>query len=233
MLAQIALDRFVSLAYMFHVERATWWRDLLVAGVSELELHVSDKVISQLIVYAAELISWNRKINLTGITDAKEIIVKHFLDSLVCTKAVRLRSNDTLLDVGSGAGFPGLPVKILYPEVGLTLLEPSGKKTAFLHHVIGTLGLEGALAVSKRVQDFSQDPVNHRKYAYATSRALSAAEILPFIPPLLAQEGQLILWRTQPLQADSGFRGFSTVKEMIYRLPFGYGERRIFILEKQ
>ena len=217
---------------MFHVERATRWRDLLVAGAAELELHLSDQVIAQLIVYATELISWNRKINLTGITDPQEIIVKHFLDSLVCTKVLQRRSNEALLDVGSGAGFPGLPVKILYPEVSLTLLEPSGKKTAFLHHIIGTLGLEDALVVSKRVQDFSQDPINHSRYSCAATRALSPSEVLPFISPLLVEGGQLIFWRTQPLEVNSGFHGPCTVKEMIYRLPYGYGQRRLIIFQK-
>jgi len=217
---------------MFHVERATWWRDLLIGGASELELQLTDQVIAQLIVYATELISWNRKINLTGIKDAKEIIVKHFLDSLVCTKFFQLRANDALLDIGSGAGFPGLPVKILFPAVSLTLLEPSGKKTAFLHHIIGTLGLDGAVVVSKRVQDFSRDPINHSRYAFAATRALSASEVLPFASPLLAPGGQLILWRTQPLEVTPGLHGFATLKEMIYRLPFGYGQRRLIIFDK-
>src|SRR5574341_1111968 len=155
---QKTLDRCVSLAYMFHVERAAWKRDLLASGASELEVPLPDEAITQLLVYSDELQAWNRRVNLTAVTEEGEILVKHFLDSLIYAKHLRVQSGDRLLDVGAGAGFPGLPLKIACPALAVPLLEPSGKKTAFLHHVIGTLGLERTVVVSRRVQEFARDP---------------------------------------------------------------------------
>lgn len=217
---------------MFHVEHETWKRDLLAEGAAELEIPLSDESISQLIVYSTELLSWNRRVNLTAVKGEEEVLIKHFLDSLIYGKHLRFRSGDTLLDVGSGAGFPGVPLRILCPALNVTLLEPSSKKTAFLHHLIGTLGLKGTVVGSRRVQEFSRDPDSQGRFGHVATRALNPEEVLPFVPSLLAPEGRVVLWRARPLDLDPRSYGFSVADKINYRLPRGHGQRCLIILEK-
>ncbi|TAJ07613.1 MAG: 16S rRNA (guanine(527)-N(7))-methyltransferase RsmG, partial [Nitrospirae bacterium] len=131
---------------MFHVEHRTGpdgkFLKALVDGATWLGVPLSRALADQCSVYFRELQAWNDKTNLTAITDEREIAVKHFLDSLVCSKALDHPEQARVMDVGSGAGFPGLPLKLMHPELDMTLLEPSQKKTAFLRHVIGTLELD-------------------------------------------------------------------------------------------
>jgi 16S rRNA (guanine527-N7)-methyltransferase len=154
------------------------------------------------------------------------------LDSLIYAKHLQVQSGDSLLDVGTGAGFPGLPLKIACPALAVTLLEPSGKKTAFLHHMIGTLGFERTVVVSRRVQEFAGDPGNWGRFRHVVTRALNPSEIIPFIPSLLTSGGRVVLWRAQPLDFDPGRHGLSVVEEIGYRLPRGHGRRRLVVLEK-
>jgi 16S rRNA (guanine527-N7)-methyltransferase len=216
---------------MFHVEHASRWSDILAAGTSELGLILSDHVTAQLIVYARELSVWNQKVNLTAIRDEQGIIVKHFLDSLACTRALRSIENASLLDIGAGAGFPGLPLKILHPELDLTLLEPHSKKTAFLRYVIGTLGLTRATVISKRIEEYACERDVQHRFAFAVTRALRIDYFLSSIRQLLSPGGCLILCRSKPLEACKDLFGLQIRDQISYRLPYGYGERVLSILE--
>jgi 16S rRNA (guanine527-N7)-methyltransferase len=215
---------------MFHVEQDGWKRELLAAGAVQLDVSLADEAVSQLLVYASELQAWNRKVNLTGVTEAEEILVKHFLDSLIYSKYLRDHRDQSLLDVGTGAGFPGLPLKIACPSVTVTLLEPSEKKTAFLHHVIGTLKLEEIVVVSRRVQEFVRDCGNWARFQHIVTRAVNVAELLPHLARLLAPGGRVVLWRAQPLESLSSLSGLVVLKEIIYKLPRGHGQRRLVML---
>ena len=113
--------------------------DLLREGAKELGLHLEPSTLQQFLYYAEELLKWNTRINLTGLKTAQEVVVKHFLDSLAVWPWVK--DLDSLADIGTGAGFPGLPLKLVLPHLYLTLIEPTAKKTAFLHFVIAHLGL--------------------------------------------------------------------------------------------
>src|SRR5882724_8559007 len=104
-------------------------------------------------LYTRELIDWNERVNLTAITDPLAIEMRHFLDSLSVLKAVSLAQGSRVIDVGAGAGFPGLPLKITCPQIQLTLLEATGKKTAFLQHVSSALGLANVKVVNARAED--------------------------------------------------------------------------------
>ncbi|MEK6617425.1 MAG: 16S rRNA (guanine(527)-N(7))-methyltransferase RsmG [Nitrospirota bacterium] len=216
---------------MFHVERARRWTELLTAGASELGVTLTDRQVTELFVYGRELNRWNEKINLTAIRQDKEVAVKHFLDSLACSKALVPIYDHSLLDIGTGAGFPGLPLKILHPELDLTLLEPSLKKTAFLRHLIGTLHVRQAVVISKRIQDVCREPQHQGRFAYVVTRALGIVQVLPFIQPILGKRGRLILCRAKPLDDRMDLCGLRKTKELTYDLPYGYGKRVLTVLE--
>lgn len=216
---------------MFHVERGERFSELLTKGAAELGLSLNDRILSELLVYFRELTIWNKKINLTAIKQEKAVAVKHFLDSLACSKALLSTQSASLLDIGTGAGFPGLPLKILHRELDLTLLEPSHKKTAFLCHLIGTLQLSKAVVISKRMEDFSKEPDQAGRFAHIITRALDIKQILPFVHSLLRDQGRLILCRAKPLEKQLDLDGLKLVGEISYDLPCGYGSRILAVLE--
>ncbi len=122
-----------------HILRSARPEELLQKGLEELGLTLGSTVIEQFLMYAEELLKWNSRINLTGLKTVQDVVVKHFLDSLAVQPWVR--SLTSLADIGTGGGFPGLPLKLALPHLHLTLVEPTGKKIAFLHYVIARLGL--------------------------------------------------------------------------------------------
>jgi 16S rRNA (guanine527-N7)-methyltransferase len=210
---------------LFHVEQESGLAELLIKGASDLGITLSGHNVSAFLIYLQELLSWNRKINLTAITQEREVVVKHFLDSLACSKALDRSPSVSFLDVGSGAGFPGLPLKIVYPDLDLILLEPNLKKTAFLWHIIGTLHLQQAVVISRRVEDLARDQAYHEKFSYIVTRALEAGSLLPFALPLLKTNGRLILCRAKPVGRQARPPGLQLEQEIAYWLPFGYGDR--------
>src|SRR5512137_3019676 len=114
---------------------------------ARLGVSLSRRQLDAFAWYAAELAAWNDRFNLTAITDPAEIEVKHFLDSLSCLLALKPRSGDRIVDVGSGAGFPGLPLKIVLPWLHVTLVEATGKKAEFCRHIVEGLALESVIVV--------------------------------------------------------------------------------------
>lgn len=215
---------------MFHVEQPLFV-DVLIEETSIFGIKLDSDQVSALASYYCELERWNQKINLTSIHDTKEIVIKHFLDSLLYSQALERRKNASLLDVGSGAGFPGLPLKILVPELRVTLLEPNEKKTSFLRHVIGTLNLTNVSVVSKNLRDFSRAPESPGRFSYIAARAVEAAQILPFSTVLLAEQGRVILCLAKALDSDPGKHGFKISREIKYELPHGFGRRVLSVLQ--
>lgn len=212
------------------MEQAEWFRTFLVEGAAELGILLNETQIDEFVVYYRELLAWNKRINLTAIREAKEIAGKHFLDSIACSRALQpLSANVSLLDVGSGPGFPGLPLKILYPQLDLTLLEPNLKKTAFLRYVIGKLDLKNVIVISKTVQEFSNEVES--KFSYVVIRALKLGPILHCILSLLAGQGKLILFRTKPFDREIDINELQVAEEIAYDLPYGYGKRVLTIMQ--
>jgi len=154
----------------------------LIEGADKLGIDFSVRQIKQFELYYRELTKWNKKTNLTAITDYSSVQVKHFLDSLTITLALSEEEVEdpdfNILDVGTGAGFPGLPLKILFPQPRLVLLEPTTKKTAFLHHIIRKLELENVEVLNNRAEEAAHLPLYHEQFALVLSRAVASLPIL-------------------------------------------------------
>lgn len=217
---------------MFHVEQSREWVEVLQAGAKELGISLREAQVQAFGLYRRELAIWNRKINLTAIRTDREVLVKHFLDSLAYSKVLRpVHSGSSLLDVGSGAGFPGVPLKIFLPELRVILLEPNLKKTAFLWHVIGCLGLGQIEVISRRIEDLAKDPDHHQAYDWVTARALKAEKIFTLIFQVLKLRGKLLLGRAAELDFNPVPYGFRLIQEESFQLPFGLGRRVLSVLE--
>ncbi len=162
--------------------------DLLVNGARELlGLEIDTNQLARFQVYYEELIAWNERTNLTGITAFEEVQTRHFLDSLTLVSP-KLRADSpsklldlnksSLVDVGAGAGFPGLPMKIIYPGLQLTLADSVGKKTAFLQHITAKLELNNVTILNLRAEEIGRQPQYRAKFDIATGRAVAALAVL-------------------------------------------------------
>lgn len=167
------------------------WQGFIIDSARKLGIEIDETVTVLFSAYASELLTWNRKINLTAITNPKDIAAKHFLDSLA--PAEFIPEGARLLDIGSGAGFPGIPLKIVKPATSVLLIDAVRKKINFLKHVLRTLNLEGIEARWIRTEDLLKDPDNAFTFDVIISRALSDLSL--FVKnalPLLAKQGVII-----------------------------------------
>jgi 16S rRNA (guanine527-N7)-methyltransferase len=206
--------------------------DDLVRWAAALGVHLDKSQLEKLSLYLRELLSWNQKINLSGITDRKDIVLKHFIDSMACTRAMGTpkKGSFSLLDIGSGAGFPGIPLKLIHPHLGVTLLEPNLKKTAFLHHIIGTLTLSDMSVVSMRLENYARQS-DHPRFTYAITRAVNLLPMMDCVLPLLKEDGRLILCRSIPLEGHEASAHLMLEREIHYELPERAGMRVLSVLK--
>ena len=128
--------------------------------------------------YYELLIEWNQKFNLTAITDRDEVWVKHIEDSLSIDRILDMSEIESVIDVGTGAGFPGIPLKIIYPKIKLTLLDSLDKRIRFLKEVISELDLENVTALHGRAEDYGRDEIHREKYDLCVSRAVASLPVL-------------------------------------------------------
>jgi 16S rRNA (guanine527-N7)-methyltransferase len=190
--------------------------------------------------YLRALIDWNERINLTAITDPLEVEMRHFLDSLSVLKAVALPAGTRVIDVGTGAGFPGLPLKILCPQIQLTLLEATGKKATFLQHVIEQLALHHVKIATARAEEAGQDPAHREQYDVVLARAVARMPILvEYLLPLCRVGGRCIAMKgesaaTEISAAEGALRllGGRFVQLMPIELPHVAETHYLVIIEK-
>ncbi len=149
----------------------------LIEGAGKLGIKLTTRQIKQFELYYRELIEWNKKSNLTAITDYSSVQVKHFLDSLTITPALSEkevgRPDFNIIDIGTGAGFPGVPLQILFPQAKLVLIEPTTKKTAFLHYITSKLELENVEVLNSRAEEAAHLPLYREQFALVLSRAVA------------------------------------------------------------
>jgi 16S rRNA (guanine527-N7)-methyltransferase len=171
----------------------------LYQNAKHFSLSLTEAQLNAFAQYSQELIAWNQRVNLTRITEPEEIAVKHFLDSLsVCLALPNLPPDFSLIDVGSGAGFPGLPLKIALPDIRLTLLESTSKKTAFLQHIVDTLNLNAVTILTARAEEAGQQSTYREQYDVALARAVSALPTLAeYTLPLVKMGGLVIIQKGQ------------------------------------
>jgi len=173
----------------------------LITGARELDITLTDHHLTAFEICYYELVEWNQRFNLTAITDWEGVLIRHYLDSLSCLKAIprtELASGTRVIDVGTGAGYPGLPLKIVHPGVRLTLLDATRKKVRFLEHLIQKLGLENTWTIHARSEELGQDSVHREQYDWALARAVAdmptlAEYLLPLVHvggAILAQKGE-------------------------------------------
>jgi 16S rRNA (guanine527-N7)-methyltransferase len=192
-------------------------RALAAGAAALLQLNLSPAQLSAFQIYAEELDEWNKRFNLTAISDAQAVQVKHFLDSLTCLIALRAASPQTapaFVDVGTGAGFPGLPLKIVCPGIRLTLVEATGKKVKFLEHVIRRLGLSGVTALKARAEEVGQDPQHRERYDWALARAVAEMPVLSeYLLPLVRVGGRCLIQKGEnaPAEAQAAEKALSVL----------------------
>jgi 16S rRNA (guanine527-N7)-methyltransferase len=178
------------------------WRDLILEGASQLGVKVTVEQADKFAVHGRELLLWNRKTNLTAITDPVEVAVKHFLDSLAALPEVPAEAR--LLDIGSGGGFPGLPLKVMRPKQNMTLIDGAGKKINFIKHVIRRLSLEKVEALHVRAEDLAAEPLYAGAFEVVICRALADLRTLVRLAwPLLSPHGAIIAYKGPQGDAES------------------------------
>ncbi|MBQ9013334.1 MAG: 16S rRNA (guanine(527)-N(7))-methyltransferase RsmG [Bacilli bacterium] len=212
-------------------------KEEFINAIKDLSINIDEKQLSQLNEYYNMLIEYNKHTNLTRITEEKEVYLKHFYDSLTICKVINLNSQ-SLLDIGTGAGFPGLVLKILFPNLKVTLVDSLNKRIIFLNQVINKLGLKEIRALHKRAEEYAKD--NKEKFDIVTSRAVANLNILSELCiPYVKIGGYFI-----PMKADakeeinSSINAIKTLgcvleKTLIFNLPKEKSIRTLIMIKKE
>jgi 16S rRNA (guanine527-N7)-methyltransferase len=203
-------------------------------------IHLTGRQVMALLTYERELLEWNQKFNLTAIRDAEAIRTKHFLDSFSCVLAWKANPPARLIDVGTGAGFPGLPLKILYPNMHVTLVESVGKKAMFCQHVVRVLGLENVEVIQARAEDLGQRAGYRESYDWAVARAVAHLNVLgEYLLPLVKVGGMMLAQKGEsgPAEAQSAEKALKIlggkIKQIIpVNLPGVADDRYLVVVEK-
>jgi 16S rRNA (guanine527-N7)-methyltransferase len=213
----------------------------LVRNARELfHLQLTPHQVSALDTYERELLDWNRKFNLTAIRDADSIRTKHFLDSFSCILAWGAHPPHHLIDIGTGAGFPGLPLKILYPAMKVTLVESVGKKAMFCEHIARMLGLEGVEVIKNRAEEVGCEPGHRERHDWAVARAVASLNVLcEYLLPLVKVGGMMLAQKGEsgPAEAQSAERAMKLLggklRQVIpINLPGVADDRYLILVEK-
>jgi len=199
--------------------------DLLKSGIEELGLRYSEKQAEAFMIYLEELKKWNKAYNLTALKTDRDIIIKHFLDSLLFAKTLP-PGVLTLADIGSGAGFPGVPIKIMFPSLSVFLIEPTQKKAVFLRHISSKLQLQDVEIIDKRIEE-----VKGLQVDVSVTRALfSIKEFIEKTKDIINKNGILILSKGPGLEKELVGLEQGNISISDFKLPFGNVIRHIVIV---
>lgn len=212
-------------------------RRLLIEGAKAFGIDLNQRMMEAFDLYLRELLKWNQKMNLTTIRSEKGIVLKHFLDSL--SVLPHLPNISFLLDIGSGAGFPGIPLKMIQPSLEVTLIDSVRKKIDFQSHIIRTLGLKGINAIHGRIQDREILESLGGRFDGTIARAFSDINTLLLLSfPFLKNGGILLAMKGEgggeelkrlPLSTRNRYRW---IKTATFSLPFSSFKRSILLFEK-
>ena len=209
-------------------------KEEFIQNVKNIGIDIDDKKMEMLEKYYDLLIGWNEKINLTAITKKEDVYLKHFYDSLTIVKVIDLNKENTFCDIGSGAGFPGLVIKIFFPHLKITLIDSLNKRINFLNEVIKELNLANIEAIHARAEEYALS--NREKFDVVTARAVSSiSTLLEFSMPLLKLNKYFIAMRGQD---ESGYEkaldilGGKVIKKEEFNLPFEQSKRTLIKVEK-
>jgi 16S rRNA (guanine527-N7)-methyltransferase len=213
-------------------------KDLLIEGAKVFGIHLDEKAVETFDLYLQELLKWNQKINLTAIRSEKGIVLKHFLDSL--SVYPYLPKYSSILDIGSGAGFPGIPLKIIQPTLEMTLIDSVRKKVDFQRHIIRTLGLKGVETIHGRVQDKEIYQSLGGRFDVILSRAFSDLQTFltlsfPFLRKggmVIAMKGEVESGEIRLLTETEGPR-YCSQGTVFLTLPSSTFKRTILLFKKE
>lgn len=215
--------------------------ELLIKACSDLNIKLSTKQVEQFILYKNLLLEWNQKINLTTITDERDIVIKHFVDCLTIAYAYNMDSFDkSFVDVGTGAGFPGIPLKILYPDLKLTLIDSLNKRINFLKELVSQLDFNNIELLHSRAEDAGKNKIYRERFDLCASRAVANLSVLSeFCLPFVKVGGNFIALKGLDIEQEVNLAKpaikilgakIKTVKSV--KLPFSDIEHSIVIVEK-
>lgn len=216
-------------------------KKLLINGIKELSLEISDIQVEQFFKYYDMLVETNKVMNLTSIIELDEVILKHFIDSLLVVKTIDMNKYYSLIDVGTGAGFPGVPLKIMFPHLKVTLLDSLNKRLNFLNNVIKELNLSDISTIHGRAEDFGRDTNYREKFDLCVSRAVANLSTLSeYCIPFISEGGSFISYKSEFSEeeksaAEKAIRvlGGEIEKSSIVKLPCTEINRSFIIIDKK
>lgn len=204
------------------------------------EITLSPKQLEQFELYFSELVSWNEKMNLTGITEREQVYMKHFYDSLSLAFFMNMGEVNTLADIGSGAGFPGIPLKICFPHLKLTIVDSLSKRISFLQHVCDTLQLKNVQLIHGRAEDVARQFIHRDAYDLVTARAVARLALLnEFCLPFTRKDGVFAAMKgndpsEELTEAKRSFKELRAELQKVesFTLPVEESARHIVIIRK-